>query len=237
MEENQVIIEFRDAEIYQQGTLILSKVNLQINKGEIVYLIGRVGTGKTSLIKTINAELKLEKGIGVVAGHKLESIKRNEIPVLRRKLGVIFQDFRLLTDRSIYQNLEFVLKATGWKQEPKIKERISEVLGWTGVSVKTSKFPHELSGGEQQRVAIARAILNDPQIILADEPTGNLDPETSFEIIDLFHRLNREGKTVLIASHDYVSINKVPARTLLCENFIVRDLTTGDVPVDFNTLA
>ncbi len=236
MENNPTIIEFREAEIYQKGTLIISKMNLQIAAGEFVYLIGRVGTGKTSLIKTINAELKLQQGSGMVAGHKLESLKRSEIPLLRRKLGVIFQDFRLLTDRNVYQNLEFVLKATGWKQDSKIRERITEVLGWTGVSVKMTKFPHELSGGEQQRVAIARAILNDPMIILADEPTGNLDPETSFEILDLFHTLNREGKTVLMASHDYISINKIPARTLLCENMEVKDVTSGDLPVDFNGL-
>jgi len=236
MENKPAIIVLKEADIYQKGNLIISKANLEIAEGEFVYLIGRVGTGKTTLIKTLNAEIRLEQGEGTVAGFKLEKIKRKEIPLLRRKLGVIFQDFRLLTDRNVYQNLEFVLKATGWKQESKIRERISEVLGWTGITVKMTKFPHELSGGEQQRVAIARAILNDPQVILADEPTGNLDPETSIEILDLFHRLNKEGKTVLMASHDYISINKLPARTLLCENAGVRDLTTSDSMVDFNNL-
>ncbi|MBT6762949.1 MAG: ATP-binding cassette domain-containing protein, partial [Prolixibacteraceae bacterium] len=196
MKENRVV-ELIEADIYQHENRILSSVDLKVDSGEFVYVIGKVGTGKTSLIKTLNAELPLFSGSGQVAGFNLSRIKSKEISLLRRKLGVVFQDFRLLNDRNVYENLAFVLKATGWKNKNDIDNRIGEVLESVGVSDKLTKMPHRLSGGEQQRVVIARAILNDPIIILADEPTGNLDPETSGEILDLFIQLNKAGKTVL----------------------------------------
>ncbi|MFW6257857.1 MAG: cell division ATP-binding protein FtsE, partial [Prolixibacteraceae bacterium] len=202
MKKNNVI-ELTEAYIYQRDSLILSKVNLEINQGEFVYVIGKVGTGKTSLIKTLIADLPLIKGMGTVAGFQLSGIKHREIAMLRRKTGVVFQDFRLLTDRDVYENLAFVLKATGWKNRDEINKRIKDVLKSVGAVEKMEKMPHQLSGGEQQRVAIARALLNDPVVILADEPTGNLDPETSGEILDLFIRLNQLGKTVMMATHDY----------------------------------
>ena len=235
MEKNNVI-ELVDAAIYQRENLILSEVNLAICEGEFVYIIGKVGTGKTSLIKTLNAEIPLIAGLGTVAGFQLAEIKSKEVPMLRRKLGVVFQDFRLLTDRSVYENLAFVLKATGWKNKIEIDSRIAEVLESVGVADKIKKMPHQLSGGEQQRVVIARAILNNPSIILADEPTGNLDPETSQEILDLFIKLNKEGKTVLMASHDYAVIAKKPARTLICATGKLNDSEADKVEIDFESL-
>lgn len=235
MEKNKVI-ELVDAAIYQQENRILSEVNLMVDKGEFVYIIGKVGTGKTSLIKTLNAEIPLITGFGTVAGFRLASIKQKEVSMLRRKLGVVFQDFRLLTDRSVYENLAFVLKATGWKNKNEIGSRIAEVLESVGVADKIKKMPHQLSGGEQQRVVIARAILNNPFIILADEPTGNLDPETSEEILDLFIKLNEEGKTVLMASHDYAVIAKKPARTLVCAAGKLNDSDANKVEIDFESL-
>lgn len=235
MEKNKVI-ELVDAAIYQQENRILSEVNLMVDKGEFVYIIGKVGTGKTSLIKTLNAEIPLITGFGTVAGFRLASIKQKEVSMLRRKLGVVFQDFRLLTDRSVYENLAFVLKATGWKSKNEIGSRIAEVLESVGVADKMKKMPHQLSGGEQQRVVIARAILNNPFIILADEPTGNLDPETSEEILDLFIKLNEEGKTVLMASHDYAVIAKKPARTLVCAAGKLNDSDANKVEIDFESL-
>jgi len=198
--------------------LVLKEVSLMIHRGEFVYLIGRVGSGKTSLIRTLNAELPLKKGHGMVAGFVLEKIKRFQIPRLRRKLGVVFQDFQLLTDRNVYHNLEFVLKATGWKNKKQIDQRIQTVLGKVGMPDKGYKMPHQLSGGEQQRVVIARALLNDPDIILADEPTGNLDPETSTDIVRLLLEISESGRAVLIATHNYSLLSKYPARTLKCED-------------------
>ena len=235
MGENKVI-ELVEAAIYQRENQVLSDVNLLVNEGEFVYIIGKVGTGKTSLIKTLNAELPLVKGLGTVAGFQLADIKRKEVPMLRRKLGVVFQDFRLLTDRNVHDNLGFVLKATGWKNKNEIDRRITEVLESVGVANKIKKMPHQLSGGEQQRVVIARAILNNPLIILADEPTGNLDPETSEEILDLFIKLNEEGKTVLMASHDYAVIAKKPARTLVCAAGKLSDSEANKVEIDFESL-
>jgi cell division transport system ATP-binding protein len=211
--EKSKVIELVGADIYQRENKVLSDVHLSVSEGEFVYIIGKVGTGKTSLIKTLNAELPLIKGVGTVAGIKLESLKNKDVYLLRRKLGVVFQDFRLLTDRNVYENLAFVLKATGWTDKTKTELRIEEVLEKAGVADKMKKMPHQLSGGEQQRVVIARAILNDPLILLADEPTGNLDPETSEEILDLFIQLNDAGKTVLMATHDYAVIAKKSART------------------------
>lgn len=212
----QKVIELDAADIFQRDNLILSGVDLEVNEGEFIYVIGKVGTGKTSLIKTLNAELPLVSGKGTVLGFDLKESKSRGVAALRRKLGVVFQDFRLLTDRNVHANLAFVLQATGWKQKAQIDARVIEVLSVVGMTEKAEKMPHELSGGEQQRVVIARAILNEPEIILADEPTGNLDPETSEEILDLFIQLNEQGKTVLMATHDYAVIAKKPARTLVC---------------------
>ena len=234
--EKKNVIELSEAVIYQRENQILSDVNLMISEGEFVYIIGKVGTGKTSLIKTLNAEIPLITGTGNVAGYQLETLKNKELHLLRRKLGVVFQDFRLLTDRNVYENLAFVLKATGWKEKDKIDKRIHEVLDSVGVVDKSKKMPHELSGGEQQRVVIARAVLNDPLIILADEPTGNLDPETSGEILDLFIRLNKEGKTVLMATHDYAVIANKPARTLICADGKLNDSEANKTMIDFESL-
>jgi cell division transport system ATP-binding protein len=211
---DHIIIELKNADIFQGDNLILSDISLEIKPGELVYFIGKVGTGKTSIIKTLNAELPLVNGEGHVADFNLAEIKHNEIPFLRRKLGIVFQDFRLLNDRNVYENLAFVLKATDWADVNLIDSRVNEVLKIVGMESKASSMPHQLSGGEQQRVAIARALLNDPEIILADEPTGNLDPQTSIEIIQIFKDLNLKGKTVLIATHDYPIIRKFPSRII-----------------------
>ena len=234
--ENTKVIELLNAEIYQNENRILSNVNLEVSPGEFLYVIGKVGTGKTSLIKTLNAEIPLIAGKGKVAGFQLLNIRSKEVSDLRKKLGVVFQDFRLLTDRNVYENLKFVLKATGWKNKSEIENRIVEVLDSVGVLDKLNKMPHQLSGGEQQRVVIARATLNNPLILLADEPTGNLDPETSAEILDLFIRLNEEGKTVIMVTHDYASIAKKPARTLVCANGKISDSATNTAMVDFESL-
>lgn len=235
METNK-IVELAGADIYQRENLILSNVNLEITSGEFVYVIGKVGTGKSSLIKTLNAEIPLIAGTGNVAGFKLHELKQREVADLRRKLGVVFQDFRLLTDRNVHDNLAFVLKATGWKNKIEIESRIAEVLESVGVLDKIMKMPHQLSGGEQQRVVIGRATLNNPELILADEPTGNLDPETSEEILDLFIRLNQTGKTVIMVTHDYASIAKKPTRTLICANGVITDSATNNTTVDFESL-
>ncbi len=230
------LIELIDADICQRGMRVLSDVTLEVEQREFVYIVGKVGTGKTSLIKTLNAELPLLNGIGKVAGFDLNKITHNEIAQLRRKIGVVFQDFRLLTDRSVFENLAFVLKATGWTEKEKIKQRIEQVLSCVGMQYKYPVMPHQLSGGEQQRVVIARAILNNPVLLLADEPTGNLDPETSSEILDLFIELNREGKTVVMASHDYAVIAKHPARTIACKNGKITDSADNDTHIEFEKL-
>ncbi len=230
------IVELVNADIYQRENLILSNVNLEINSGEFIYVIGKVGTGKTSLIKTLNAEIPLISGMGTVVGHRLNGMKQREVAELRRKLGVVFQDFRLLTDRNVHDNLSFVLKATGWKNKIEIESRIAEVLESAGVLDKLMQMPHQLSGGEQQRVVIARALLNNPELILADEPTGNLDPETSEQILDLFINLNEQGRTVIIVTHDYASIAKKPTRTLVCANGQITDSEANNTTVDFESL-
>ncbi len=212
------IIRFEHADIFILDHLVLSDVNFQVNKGEFVFLIGIVGSGKTSLIKTINAEHPLLKGEGYVSEFSLHDLKRRQVPYLRRKLGIVFQDFQLLTDRSITENLGFVLKATGWKSKPEIDKRIGEVLDRVGLGTKGYKMPHQLSGGEQQRVVIARALLNDPEIILADEPTGNLDPDTSDAIMGILTDISKNGRAVIMATHNYNLIEKYPARTLKCED-------------------
>jgi len=212
------IIELVNADIVQRDHVVLSDISLEIKTGEFVYLIGKVGSGKTSLIKTLNAELPLIKGMGTVAGFNLSEIKTREIPFLRRKLGVVFQDFRLLSDRNVYDNLSFVLKATDWTDEKEIKDRVNTVLELVAMTHKSKSMPHQLSGGEQQRVVIARAILNNPEIILADEPTGNLDPHTSIELMQIFKDLNDKGKTVVVATHDYPLIRKFPARIITVDD-------------------
>ncbi|MEA2106882.1 MAG: ATP-binding cassette domain-containing protein [Bacteroidota bacterium] len=212
------IIEFENAQIFQKDNLILKDVNLSITKGEFVYFIGKVGSGKTSLIKTINAEIPLKEGEGKVAGFDLTKIKTKQVPHLRRKLGIVFQDFKLLTDRSVFDNLQFVLKATGWKNKNEINDRIADVLDRVGLSYKGYKMPHQLSGGEQQRVVIARALLNDPEIILADEPTGNLDPETSENLMKILFDISNNGRAVIMATHDYNMVKKFTARTVKFED-------------------
>ncbi|HDR68420.1 MAG TPA: ATP-binding cassette domain-containing protein [Bacteroidaceae bacterium] len=226
------IINFENAIIKVKDHLVLSDVNFTMNKGEFVYVIGRVGSGKTSLIKTINAELPLEEGNGTIAGHRLEKIKRKEVPYLRRKLGIVFQDFQLLTDRTVHQNLEFVLKATGWKNRVEINDRIAEVLEKVDLGYKGYKMPHQLSGGEQQRVVIARALLNDPEIILADEPTGNLDPATSEDIMKILHAISANGRAVMMATHNYTIIKKYPSRTLKCENGKLTEANLSEAELD-----
>lgn len=230
------VVELIDANIYQRENNVLSGVNLNVYEGEFVYLIGKVGTGKSSLVKTLIAELPLMEGSGTVVGFQLKNLKLRHVPQLRRKVGVVFQDFRLLTDRNVFENLDFVLKATGWKNKMEIKDRIHAVLKSVDMEEKMNKMPHELSGGEQQRVVIARAILNDPVLILADEPTGNLDPESSEAILDLFIKLNLNGKTVIMASHDYAVIAKKSARTLICENGKLKDSEENQIKIDFERL-
>lgn len=211
------IIHLDKVSIFQKHNMVLNNVSLDIDKGEFVYLIGKTGSGKSSLLKTLYAELELVQGEATVSGYNLTNIKRKEIPYLRRKLGIIFQDFQLLTDRNINENLLFVLKATGWKNKEEMQKRIQDVLEKVRLGTKGFKMPHELSGGEQQRIAIARALLNDPELILADEPTGNLDPETSEEIMNLLLEISKSGRAVIIATHDIMMFNKFPSRTIKCE--------------------
>jgi cell division transport system ATP-binding protein len=212
------IIRFENADIFIGDHMVMKEVNFHVNKGEFVYLIGKVGTGKTSLIRTINAEYPLQKGEGYVSEFMLHDLKRRQLPHLRRKLGIVFQDFQLLTDRSVTENLAFVLRATGWKEKNDLDKRIGEVLERVGLGTKGYKMPNQLSGGEQQRVVIARALLNDPEIILADEPTGNLDPETSRDIMEILTGISRNGRAVVMATHNYTLIDAYPARTLRCED-------------------
>lgn len=212
------VIDLSNVSIYQKHNLVLSNISLQLNKGEFKYLIGKTGSGKSSLLKTLYAEIPLKQGDGSVAGYNLKKMKKAEIPYLRRKLGIVFQDFQLLVDRSINDNLLFVMKATGWKDKQKIQERIQLVLDKVHLNTKGFRMPHELSGGEQQRIAIARALINDPELILADEPTGNLDPDTSYEIMNLLFEISRSGSAVLMATHDYRLFEKFPAKTIKCEN-------------------
>ena len=212
------IVSFSDATIKQNGKTVLRDVSIDVPEGSFVFLIGRTGSGKSSLIKTIYGDLKLEDGLGSVGEFDLLRLKSKEIPSLRRSLGVVFQDFKLLPDRNIYENLKFVLKATGWRDINKINQRIDEVLKMVGITINKNKFPFELSGGEQQRIAIARALLNDPKLIIADEPTGNLDPQTSQEIMQLFKLLHQKGMTLLMATHDYQMIVKFPGKIFKCED-------------------
>jgi cell division transport system ATP-binding protein len=230
------IIRLKNADIYQQESLVLKDVNLTVNKGDFVYITGKVGSGKTSLLKVLYHELPIKNGDGSILGYSLVKIKLKEIPFLRRRLGIIFQDFQLLGDRTVEKNFEFVLRATGWKQENAIRERIDEVLKLVEMPNAGEKMPHRLSGGEQQRIVIARAMLNNPQIILADEPTGNLDPSTSEKLMTLLHEINKEGVTVVMATHDYEMIRKFPAKQIVCENGELKDLAIPSEPLDFDML-
>ena len=214
MREANTVIKLKHVEIYQQKHLVLSDVNLDIAQGEFLYLIGQSGSGKSSLLKIIYGDLYIANGEGMIAGFDLKKLHENDVPYLRRKLGIVFQDFHLLNDRTVEKNLEFALKATGWKEEAQIENRIIDVLEKVGLRSKLKKMPHELSGGEQQRVVIARALLNNPEIILADEPTGNLDPATSEEIVLLLRDIASSGTAVLMATHDYQIIRNMPARIL-----------------------
>ena len=213
-----MVLELKNASIFQRESLVLNDVNLSVSPGQFIYLIGETGSGKSSLLKTLYGDLPLTKGEGKVAGYDLTKLKDREIPFLRRKLGIVFQDFQLLTDRNIHDNLLFVLQATGWKDKKKMDKKINEVLKHVGMATKAHKMPFQISGGEQQRVAIARALLNDPDIILADEPTGNLDPSTSEEIMILLTEICKNGKAILMATHDYALILKFPNHTLKIEN-------------------
>ena len=215
---NEPIIHLENVSVFQKKILILSRVSLQIFPGEFIYIIGKTGTGKSSLLKTLYSEIPLIEGEAIVAGYDLKKIKTKEVPFLRRKLGIVFQDFQLLIDRTVNDNLSFVLKATGWKNHNEIMDRIQLVLQKVGIPTKGFKMPHQLSGGEQQRVAIARALLNEPEIILADEPTGNLDPETSQGLMKLLFDISESGRAVLMATHNYSIIQKFPAKILKCED-------------------
>jgi len=228
------IIRLENASIFIQDHLVLSDVNFRVSEGEFVYLIGKVGSGKTSVIKTLNAEHPLVEGVGYVSDFELHHLKSGQIPYLRRKLGIVFQDFQLLTDRTVTDNLTFVLKATGWKNREDIEQRISEVLEKVGLAHKGYKMPNQLSGGEQQRIVIARALLNDPEIILADEPTGNLDPETSDDIMRILLSISTSGRSVIMATHNYNLLNKYRARTLKCADGRLTELEQREI--DFEAL-
>jgi len=221
---NETVIKLDNVSVFQEHSAVVNNIDLEVKKGEFVYMIGKTGSGKSSLLKTLYGELPLKQGEATVAGYNLKNVKRKEIPFLRRKLGIVFQDFQLLSDRSVYENLRFVMKSTGWKDEAAIKKQIDSVLKKTGLENKGQKMPYELSGGEQQRVSVARALVNSPEIILADEPTGNLDPETSSEIMSLLLDIAKGGTAILFATHDFILYNKFPARTLKFENGKVEQL-------------
>jgi cell division transport system ATP-binding protein len=221
--ELDTIVKIEGVSVFRDEKEVLKNVSLTIEKGEFVYFIGKVGSGKSSLLKLLYAELPLTTGEIEIVGFSLKDLPRKKIPYLRRKMGIVFQDFQLLTDRTVYDNLVFVLKATGWKKKNEINKRIEEVLTKVGLADKFGSMPHQLSGGEQQRIAIARALLNDPEIILADEPTGNLDPETSKEILDIFTEIQRNGRTIVVATHDYELLKQHPATVYKFDNTVVRE--------------
>lgn len=221
--EQDTVISLKNVNIYQRDNLVLSDVSVEIGKGEFVYLIGKTGSGKSSLLQTLYADLPLKEGEGTIAGFDLKKLRSRDIPFLRRKLGIVFQDFQLLSDRTAEDNLRFVLKATGWKNNVEIRERIEQVLEKVGLKTKKHKFPHQLSGGEQQRLGIARALINDPEVILADEPSGNLDPETTAEILNLLLDICKAGRSILVATHDYTLFEMHHSRTLKCDNGRILD--------------
>ena len=222
--EKDIIVKYEGVDLGRDGNTILSDVNISISEGDFVYLIGKVGSGKSTFLKSIYREIPFEKGHGRVFDYELENIKKKQIPYLRRKVGIVFQDFQLLTDRSVEKNLEFVLRATGWKNKGLIDVRIGEVLAQVGMQNKGYKMPHELSGGEQQRIVIARALLNSPEIILADEPTGNLDPEMGRQIVQLLHDIANEGTAVVMSTHNYAIVQKYPGRIFKCEDGYLKEV-------------
>lgn len=226
----EALIRYTDVEIHQQELCVLNNVNLELHKGEFVYLVGKVGSGKTSLLKTFYGELDIASGEAEVLGYDMLHIKRKHIPQLRRKLGIVFQDFQLLTDRTVYDNLEFVLRATGWKSKGEIKDKIEEVLNLVGMSNKGYKLPNELSGGEQQRIVIARAVLNSPEIILADEPTGNLDSETGHAIAELLHGISEAGALVVMTTHNLQLLREFPGKVYRCADHLMTDVTAEYAP-------
>lgn len=227
---SEALIRYTDVEIHQQELCVLNDVNLELHKGEFVYLVGKVGSGKTSLLKTFYGELDIASGEAEVLGYDMLHIKRKHIPQLRRKLGIVFQDFQLLTDRTVYDNLEFVLRATGWKSKGEIKDKIEEVLKLVGMSNKGYKLPNELSGGEQQRIVIARAVLNSPEIILADEPTGNLDSETGHAIAELLHGISEAGALVVMTTHNLLLLREFPGKVYRCADHLMTDVTAEYAP-------
>ncbi|MXN92400.1 ATP-binding cassette domain-containing protein [Flavobacterium sp. Sd200] len=212
------VLSLKNVTIYQENNVVFSDINLEVSQGEFIYIIGKTGSGKSSLMKTLYADLKLKEGEGEFVEYNLATLRERDIPYLRRKIGIVFQDFKLLPDRTVYENLLFVLKATGWSEKREMDVKINEVLDKVGMKNAAPKMPHQISGGEQQRIAVARALLNDPEVILADEPTGNLDPQTSVEVMQLLLEINQNGKTIIMATHDYALIMKFPAKTLKCEN-------------------
>lgn len=212
------IVSLQNVTIFQDDRVVLSNVNLEVSEGEFIYIIGKTGTGKSSFMKTLYADLKLREGQASIVGYDLAKLKESQIPFLRRKIGIVFQDFKLLPDRSINENMLFVLRATGWKDKTEMQAKIDEVLDKVDMRTKANKMPHQISGGEQQRIAIARALLNDPELILADEPTGNLDPQTSVEVMDVLRKINANGQAVIMATHDYALLLKFPSKTLKCDN-------------------
>ena len=215
---SEPILFLRNVTIYQEEKVILSNINLEVNHGEFIYIIGKTGSGKSSFMKTLYADLPLIEGQASIVNFDLATLKEDDIPYLRRKIGIVFQDFKLLPDRTVNENMLFVLKATGWTEPTEMQNKIDEVLDKVDMKAFASKMPHQLSGGEQQRVAIARALLNDPELILADEPTGNLDPQTSIEVLEVLRKINANGKTVIMATHDYALLMKFPSKTLKCED-------------------
>jgi cell division transport system ATP-binding protein len=222
--EGMVLLKLDNIEICRDENVILRNASLTLHDGEFLYIIGKVGSGKSSLLKSLYCEIPIRQGEARLMEYNLRRMKRKDIPYLRRKLGIVFQDFQLLTDRSVIRNLEFVLKATGWKKREEIEERINNVLFQVGMQTKGYKMPHELSGGEQQRIVIARALLNEPKLILADEPTGNLDPETSSQIVQLLHDISLKGTAVIMSTHNYTIVHNYPARIVKCENAHLSDI-------------
>ncbi|WNM18744.1 cell division ATP-binding protein FtsE [Flavobacterium capsici] len=226
---SESVLSLKNVTIYQSHKVILSKINLEVTKGEFLYIIGKTGAGKSSFMKTLYGDLPLTEGEGNIVGYDLKTLLERDIPFLRRKIGIVFQDFQLLPDRNINENLLFVLKATGWKNAKDMQDKIDNVLNSVGMQSFANKMPHQLSGGEQQRVAIARALLNDPELILADEPTGNLDPQTSVEVMAVLKKINEQGKTIIMSTHDYALIMKFPTKTLKCEDSTIFEVVQKTV--------
>jgi len=226
---SETVLSLKNVTIYQENKVILSQVNLEVKEGEFLYIIGKTGTGKSSFMKTLYGDLPLTEGSGNIVGYDLVNLKEDNIPFLRRKIGIVFQDFQLLPDRSVNENMLFVLKATGWTDKQEMQDKIDDVLDRVGLKGIANKMPHQLSGGEQQRVAIARALLNDPELILADEPTGNLDPQTSVEVLGVLKKINENGKTVIMATHDYALLMKFPSKTLKCEDSTIFEVVQRTV--------